>query len=326
MSSPSEEKDRPKVGGQAIIEGVMMRSPQCVSAAVRLPDGTITQKTWSSQAWAKRNKFVGLPIIRGAVSLAEALVLGIKTLNWSADVAVEFEKGIEQKKSAWDSLLMVGAMLFAILLALVLFMWAPYQIATVLHTDQHQSLFHLVAGSLRILFFLIYIWLISLSKDIKRVFQYHGAEHQSIYTYEEEADLTVENARARSRFHPRCGTSFILIVALLTMLIFVIFDVVFVNIWGNYSNALMRLLVHLPFLPLVAGVSFEALRLSDRYSDSAFFRLLIAPGLALQRITTNPPDDSQIEVALTALKTALPENLEENPENVLAAESPVANG
>ncbi|MBU1881523.1 DUF1385 domain-containing protein [bacterium] len=101
---------------------------------------------------------------------------------------------------------------------------------------------------------------------------------------------------------------------------------VFVNIWGNYSNALMRLLVHLPFLPLVAGVSFEALRLSDRYSDSAFFRLLIAPGLALQRITTNPPDDSQIEVALTALKTALPENLEENPENVLAAESPVANG
>jgi len=326
MRSPSEEKERPRVGGQAIIEGVMMRSPQCVSAAVRLPDGSITEKTWASAAWVKRNKFVALPVIRGAVSLAEALVLGIQTLNWSADVAMEFEKGTKKEKNKWDSLLLVGTMAFAVLLALVLFMWLPYQIATFLKTDQNQAMFHFVAGTTRIFFFLVYLWLISLSKDIKRVFQYHGAEHQSIYTYEDEAELTIENARNRSRFHPRCGTSFILIVALLTMLIFVVFDLIFVTFWGNYSNALTRLMVHLPFLPLVAGISYEVLRLSDRYSDSKFFRLLIKPGLALQRITTNPPDDSQIEVALAALKSALLDQTGGADSELRSADAAVAGG
>ncbi|MCX6641624.1 MAG: DUF1385 domain-containing protein [bacterium] len=306
MRPPDAEGGRPKVGGQAIIEGVMMRSPNCVSAVVRLPDGEIAQKIWWSQAWHKRNKFTGWPIVRGVVSLAEALVLGIKTLNWSADIALEHEKGSEPKKKKERSPFgLVLTMVFAFGLALGLFMYVPYLIAGLLHADKNQPLFHLVAGSTRIFFFLVYIWLISLLSDVRRVFQYHGAEHQAIYTYEQGKELNPENARSQSRFHPRCGTSYLLIVALLTMVIFVIFDIIVVAWWGTYPSAFVRLLVHLPFLPLVAGISYELLRLSDRMADSPFFKMMIAPGLALQTITTRPPDDSQREIALIALKSAL---------------------
>jgi uncharacterized protein YqhQ len=302
------DQNRPRVGGQAIIEGVMMRSPNCVSAVVRLPDGAVAQKTWYSPAWHKKNKLTGLPIIRGVVSLAEALVFGIKTLNWSADMALEFEKKGEAKpqkeRTSWGLFLTLAV---SILLAMGLFMYVPYLIAGLFHTEKNQPLFHLVAGSTRILFFLIYIWTISFLSDVRRVFQYHGAEHQAIYTYEQGEELTPENARAQSRFHPRCGTSFLLIVALLTMIIFVLFDVAVVAVWGNYPNALIRLLVHLPFIPLVAGVSYELLRLSDRKVESPLVRFLIAPGLALQGITTRLPDDSQREIALIALQTALQE-------------------
>ncbi len=311
MHSTSDAQSLPKVGGQAIIEGVMMRSPDCVAAAVRLPDGEITEKTWKSKSWYQRNKFLGLPVIRGAVSLAEALVLGIRTLNWSADVAIEFEKGKEKKsKSVWDSITLAGTLIFAMFLALVLFMWIPYQLANLLKTGENQPLFHLVAGSTRIVFFLVYIWIISQMKDIRRIFQYHGAEHQAIFTYEAGEELNPGNAGRKSCFHPRCGTSFILIVALLTMVVFVVFDIIVVAVWGFYPNALIRLLVHLPFLPLVAGISYEVLKLSDRLSHTAFFRATIAPGLALQRMTTRPPDDMQREVALCALKIALPDTQE----------------
>ncbi len=308
MPTGIQDKSRPKVGGQAIIEGVMMRSPERLSAAVRLPDGKITHKIWESAAWSKRNKFFGWPVIRGGVSLAEALVLGIRTLNWSADQALEFEKGQQKKaKGVWDSLGLAATIIFAVFLALLLFMWLPYQLANLLNTGENQALFHLVAGTTRIVFFLAYVWIISRLKDVRRVFQYHGAEHQAIYTYEQDEELNADNARRQSRFHPRCGTSFILIVALLTMMIFVIFDVIVVSVWGSYSSALVRLLAHLPFLPLVAGVSYEILRLSDRFSDTPLVRLLISPGLALQRMTTQPPDDGQREVALIALKMALPQ-------------------
>ncbi len=305
MNSAADNPGRVRVGGQAIIEGVMMRSPQRLAAAVRLPDGSIVRKIWSSPAWFTRGRFLRLPIIRGAVSLAEALVLGLRTLNWSADVAMEHERGVEKKKRKRDAVGLAATMTFAVLLALTLFMWAPYQIATLLKTGENQGLFHLVAGTTRIGFFLVYLWLISLSKDIRRVFQYHGAEHQSIYTYEKGEPLEVENARRQSRFHPRCGTSFILIVALLTMLIFVVFDFTVVSLRGPYANALIRVLVHLPFLPLVAGISYEFLKLSDRWADRPVFRWAVKPGLSLQKITTRTPDDSQREVALTALTAAL---------------------
>ncbi len=309
MNSNREDGSTPRIGGQAIIEGVMMRSPEYVSAAVRLPGGEIQKKVWPSKPWYKRRKFLGWPIMRGIASLSEALVLGIRTLNWSADVALESEReGRERAHRKWDALGMAGSLLFAIAIAIALFMLVPYQLANILKTSENQPLFHLVAGTVRIALFLAYIWLISQLKDIRRVFQYHGAEHQAIFTYENREELTSENARNKSCFHPRCGTSYLLIVALLTMAFFVLFDTAVVAIWGSYRNVLVRLLVHLPALPLVAGASYELLRLSDRLSHTPFFRALITPGLALQRMTTRPPDDTQREVALCALIAALPNN------------------
>ncbi len=292
MNSNREDGSAPRIGGQAIIEGVMMRSPEYVSAAVRL-----------------RRKFLGWPIMRGIASLSEALVLGIRTLNWSADVALESEReGRKRAHRKWDALGMAGSLIFAIVVAIALFMLVPYQLANILKTSENQPLFHLVAGTVRIVLFLAYIWIISQFKDIRRVFQYHGAEHQAIFTYELGEDLSPENARGKSCFHPRCGTSYLLIVAILTMAFFVLFDTAVVAIWGSYRNVLVRLLVHLPVLPLVAGASYELLRLSDRLSNSPFFQALITPGLALQRMTTRPPDDTQREVALCALIAALPNN------------------
>ena len=306
MQSETTDECHSRVGGQAIIEGVMMRSPDRISAAVRTLDGKIKQNTWESQAWFKRKKMYGWPIIRGAISLAEALVIGIKTLNWSADIALAHEKSKQKKSKTWqDSLELTASLVLALVLAIGLFMWVPYQLASLAKAVENQPLFHLIAGSTRIIFFLMYLWLISQFKDIRRVFQYHGAEHQSIYAYEKGEDLTIENAGSQSRFHPRCGTSFILIVALLTMVMFVVFDIIVVALWGSYPNAFIRLLVHLPFLPLVAGVSYEFLRFSDRFAGTKMVRLLISPGLALQRLTTREPDDGQREVALEALKVAL---------------------
>jgi uncharacterized protein YqhQ len=299
-------KEAPRIGGQAIIEGVMMRSPERVSAVVRLPNGETTRKIWESRAWSRRHKLLGLPVVRGAVSLAEALVLGLRTLNWSAEIALEHEQQERShKKRKRDSLGLAASLVIAVVLALGLFMLIPYEIATLLKTDRQQPLFHLVAGSTRILFFLVYLWIISQLKDVRRLFQYHGAEHQSIFSYELGQGLSADSMRQQSRFHPRCGTSFLLIVALLVMAGFILFDSAVTAWWGAYPNALVRLAVHLPFLPLVAGFSYEVLRLSDRFSDSAFFRLLIAPGLALQRLTTRPPDDGQREVAREALLSAL---------------------
>lgn len=282
-----------------------MRGPERVSAAVRLPDGEIAQEIWETQSWYRRRPFLGWPIIRGVVSLAEAVTLGIRTLNWSADIALKHDVNhTAQKSHKLDSLGRAATLVIAVLLAVILFMLIPYELASLLKTDKNQPLFHLVAGSTRITLFLAYIWIIALLKDVRRIFQYHGAEHQAIFTYEKGGELTKDNARLQSRFHPRCGTSFLLIVALLTMLLFVLFDVFVTARWGNYPNALIRLLVHLPFLPMVAGLSYEFLRLSDRFSDTGLFRLLIAPGLALQKITTSSPDDSQREVALAALQAA----------------------
>ncbi len=302
----SPDKAPPRIGGQAIIEGVMMRSPQRISAVVRLPSGEMTSKVWESVAWFRRHKLLGLPIVRGAVSLAEALVLGVRTLNWSADIALEEErKTTAQKSKKRDSIGLTITLIVAFVLAIGLFMLVPYQIASLLKTDRNQPLFHLVAGSTRIIFFLVYLWAISRLKDIRRVFEYHGAEHQSIYCYEKGEPLEGDFVRRQSRFHPRCGTSFLLITALLVMVIFVLFDIAVVAIWGAYPNAFVRFLVHLPFLPLVAGISYEVLRLSDRFSDSGIVKALIAPGLALQRLTTRLPDDGQREVAIVSIHLAL---------------------
>lgn len=298
-----------KVGGQAVIEGVMMRSPHTVATAVRKPDGRILVDSFPYITLTKRYKILGFPVIRGAVNLGEALYLGIKTLNWSAAEAVEAEKGGGKdsgRAAVWDKLLSVLTIVLSIAAAVGVFMLIPYWSAGIMRdASGSQFLFHAVAGFIRIVLFLLYLYLISLWSEIRRVFEYHGAEHKSIFAYESSGETNVEAARENVRFHPRCGTSFILITAVVIIFIFAIIDSLLIPIIGEYHSPFHRLLVHLPFIPLVAGLSYEVLKLSGEKADSKLWGYFIKPGLWLQHITTREPDESQIEVAVAALKSSL---------------------
>ncbi len=303
------------VGGQAVIEGVMMRSPEAIATAVRLPDGTIELKKRAYISFVKRHKYFNIPVIRGAVSFFEMLVIGLETLNWSADIQMKYEdKGKNRETTRWSSflntLMLGGTFVLAFSMALGIFFALPIYVATLLGLSKGAFLFNLVAGIIRITLFLIYIFLISKMPDIKRVFRYHGAEHMSIFTLEASSPLNIESARVKSRFHPRCGTSFILIVALFSMVIFGICDSLFPLIFKHMQSFPERLATHLLLLPLVAGTSYELLKLSGKFRSHQLVKLLIAPGLWLQNLTTAEPDDEMLEVALYALKAAL--NMEES--------------
>lgn len=297
------------VGGQAVIEGVMMRSPNFIATAVRLPDGTIEMKKRPYISFVKRHRFLDIPVVRGAVSFFEMLYIGMETLNWSADIQMKYDdkdKGRDTAKSSFvNTMLLIGSIVFAIIVAMGLFFALPIWIATLLGLSKGALLFNLVAGVMRLTLFLIYILLISLMPDIKRLFRYHGAEHMSIYTLEASAPLDVESARGRSRLHPRCGTSFILIVALFSMILFGVADSLFPMIFGHLQSFPERLATHLLLLPFVAGSSFELLKLSGKFRSNRLIQILMSPGLMLQKLTTAEPDDDMLEVAMCALKGAL---------------------
>jgi len=296
------------VGGQAVIEGVMMRSPTTIATAVRLPDGTIELTTRPYISFAKRHK-LDIPVIRGAVNFFEMLVIGLETLNWSADIQMQYEEreknGAVKARTIWNRLALWGSTAVAFVLAMGLFFALPIYLATLLGLSKGALLFNFVAGLVRLTLFLLYVLAISKLPDIDRVFRYHGAEHKSIFTLEASAPLSVDEARLRSRFHPRCGTSFILIVALFSMIIFGIVDSLFPLIFGHIPSYVERLATHLLVLPFVAGVSYELLKLSGRFRSHRLTRTLMAPGLWLQGLTTGEPDDEMLEVALCALKAAL---------------------
>ncbi len=303
---------KPSVGGQAVIEGVMMRSPYKIATAVRNPEGEIIVKTRDFISLTKKNKLMGLPIVRGTVSLIEMLSIGIDTINWSADIAYppekkEFasevkEKRHKAKEKAGEALSMV----FAFALAFVLFAWLPLFVAQLLGFKDNPVVFNLVAGAIRVFVFVIYLLVISLFKDVRRLFMYHGAEHKAIYTFENGIDLTTENVSKFTTLHPRCGTSFILIVAILSIIFFAISDSLFAFVTGSAPTLLVRLLYHLALWPLMTGISFETLKLSDKLSaKSRFFKLFVMPGLWLQLITTKDPDTGQIEVAIAAINASL---------------------
>jgi len=294
------------MGGQAIIEGVMMRSPHRIAMAVRTPEGDIAVESRPHVPYSKRNKFLGWPIVRGAVSMVEALVIGIGALNWSAEHAMPPEE--KKKVDGWKKNLGMGFSIFmGLALGLLLFMLIPYWFARAMgDIAKNQLTFHLLAGALRICLLLGYMILISFWKDIRRIFQYHGSEHKSIFAYEKTGSLDVSSAMAQTRFHPRCGTSFLLIVALSAIAFFAIVDTIVVAFFGQYPGAFTRFLVHLPLVPIVAGLSYEILKFSGKRTDNPLVKLLIAPGLWLQRITTQEPDPEMCEVALTALREALP--------------------
>ena len=305
----SSSKDM-NVGGQAVIEGVMMRSLGVIATAVRLPDGSIEINKKPFASFINRHKYLNIPVLRGAINFFEMLIIGLETLNWSADVQMRYEDKKDGKKSSGNksflnTLMLAGSMILALIIVIAVFFTLPIYTASLLGLSKGALIFNLVAGSIRLLLFLLYILLISKMPDVKRVFSYHGAEHMSIFALESSETLDVENAKNKSRFHPRCGTSFILIVALFSIFFFGISDSLFPFVFGHMQSLPERLATHLSLLPIIAGISYELLKLSGKFRSNRLVKNLILPGLWLQRFTTDQPDDDMLEVALCALKVAL---------------------
>ena len=287
------------IGGQAVIEGVMMRAPRSIAIAVRRPSGEIVVKKDEVVPLSERYPITKLPVIRGAVALFSSLIIGIKALNFSANEAMAEDNGGKEELSSWA---MGGTMAVAFGFGILLFFIMPLYITKLLVPIIGDSniVFNLVDGVIRVAVFLLYIWLISRMKDIQRVFQYHGAEHKSIFAFEAGEELIVENVRKYSCLHPRCGTSFLLIVMLISVVIFSLIP----KLWPFYMKAGSRVLL----LPVIAGVSYEILKWTAKHDSAPLVRLLISPGLALQRLTTKEPDDSQLEVAIRSMQEALEVN------------------
>ncbi len=290
------------VGGQAVIEGVMMRSPEYVAVAVRRGDNKIVLKRDPFRSYTKRFKLLGLPFIRGGVILIESLVLGIRALNFSGEIAIEEEKTKRSKKSkgGGSKLLLGVTVVFSLILGIAFFFYLPL-LLTELTGVKGGLLFNLIDGTIRLALFLLYLGLISLWKEIRRVFEYHGAEHKTIYAYENGMPLTLEGVKPFKTHHPRCGTSFLLVVILVALVVFV-----FLGRPQDVGDRLIRFL----FIPIIGGISYEIIRLSETRFGAWISKIVVAPGLWLQRITTKEPDDSQLEVGLIALKSALGENVD----------------
>jgi uncharacterized protein YqhQ len=295
------------VGGQAVIEGVMMRSPAKISTSVRQTNGEIVTQTEPFISLTKKVKILGWPIIRGMVSFFEMLILGIKTLNYSAEIAASEESAgkVDGPVSKKMSLSIILALVFALGVGIGVFFFLPLLLAQLMGVHRTAFGFNIIAGIIRVTLFIVYIKAIAHFKDIQRVFAYHGAEHKSIYAFENDLPLTVENAAKFTTLHPRCGTSFLLIVALFAIFVFSISDTVFSIIVGHQPPLLQRFALHFSLLPVIAGISYELLKLSGKTRNSKITRFLIAPGLWLQTITTREPDASQLEVAIAALKASI---------------------
>ncbi|TDA69763.1 MAG: DUF1385 domain-containing protein [Clostridia bacterium] len=276
-------------GGQAVIEGVMMRGPRKMAVAVRRADGDIALEISDSPPWATLSRFLSLPMVRGVVGLIESLVVGIQVLTFSANMAVGED---EEQLRVMDIVL---SLLVAVAVAVLLFVVLPTAGGLVFSGLPLWGQ-NLIEGGLRLAIFILYLVAISRMRDIRRVFAYHGAEHKVIHAYEAGRPLEVPEVRPFSTLHPRCGTSFLLIVLLLTVLFFSLVPA---------STLGMRIVSRVVLLPLVAGTGYELLKLSSRNMDKAVVRWLVTPGLWVQKLTTREPDDAQLEVAISALQAVL---------------------
>ena len=299
------------VGGQAVMEGVMMKSPTGVALAVRRADGTIATRydNWTTKA--KKGTFLGLPIVRGVVTFIETLSTGMNTLTESAKLAGEdieeeptkFEKWLSEKLGKSVESIVIGlAVILAIALSVGLFFLLPLGISSLIFGKAASVAGvwkSLTEGLVRLIIFIGYLLLCSRIKDVKRTFMYHGAEHKTIACYEAEEELTPENAAKHSRLHPRCGTNYLFLVMAVSILFFAAI--------GWNANFAVRLAMRIAFLPVVAGLSYEVLRLAARY-DNWFTRIIRAPGMALQRITTKEPTPDMLEVAIAAFNLAMDPN------------------
>jgi len=292
------------IGGQAVIEGVMMRSPKAMTIAVRRPSGQVVVREEVWRSISRRIKFLRWPVFRGTVVFFEALVNGIQALTFSANQALEEEEG--GPLSPWA---MTGTILLALGLAVGLFVVLPHYLSLLIGGPKMgvRSLgFHLVDGGLKVLFFVGYILGISILKDVRRLFMYHGAEHMSIHTYEAREPLTVAFARRHPTLHPRCGTAFILLVLLISIAFFaVVFPLLPRPDWPGWLAQAGFVGVKILLLLPIAGAAYEAVRFSGRHADNPWVKPFIWPGLLLQKLTTRRPSDDQLEIALTALERAL---------------------
>lgn len=284
------------IGGQAVIEGVMMRGPKDVAVAVRKADGTIDVDVHPVNSIQDRHPILKKPLIRGVVVLIESLIMGMKALSYSAQVSGDEDEEMDDKDMALT-------IVVSVLLAVGLFIAIPtWSVRFLQHWTTNAVTLNLAEGVLRMAIFLAYIAAISSMKDIQRVFQYHGAEHKTIFTYEAGLPLTVENVRVQPRHHPRCGTSFLFVVIFVSIL----FSSVVFGIWP-ITNAWLRTLIHLLLLPLVVGVTYEFNRWVGRHvQDSGLAKVLTAPGMWMQNFTTNEPEDGMIECAIRSLELVLP--------------------
>ena len=275
-------------GGQAVMEGVMMRSKDHMVVCVRQPNNEIVTKTEELHSLSEKYRFLKLPFLRGILALFETLYSGIKGIYFSANAAF----GDDDEEESLNPKEIAVVVAVAICLSILLFSVTPFFLTSLLNFGGG-VVFNIVEGIVRLSFLLAYLAAVSLVGDFKRIFQYHGAEHTAINAYESGVELNVENARKYSRFHARCGTSFLLIVTLISILFFSIMP---------SSTYLVRLAYRVVLIPVISAVSYELLKLSDNYRNSRIMRVLVAPGLALQHLTTRQPDDDMIAVAIKAVK------------------------
>ncbi len=283
------------VGGQAVIEGVMMRGPKAIATAVRRKDGTIVYRKKTLDE--KKNKWFKMPFIRGVLALFDAMVIGTKELIFASNQAGEEEEQLSDKE-------VMGTVSMSLIIGIGVFMVIPSLIGGLVFKD-NKLMANIIEAAIRLIMFLGYIWGISFFKDVRRVFEYHGAEHKSIYNYEMEKALEVENAKTCTRFHPRCGTSFLLLVMFISIIVFSIVDFIFPVPDNKFLLIIYKIFTRIPFVPVVAGISFEIQRWTSYHLNNIIGKMIAGPGLLLQKITTKEPDESQLEVALVALKVAL---------------------
>lgn len=313
------------VGGQALMEGIMMNGPEGKAMALRLPDGSISVEKKTFTSIKDKNKFFGIPMVRGIVNFVEALIFGYKCLMESAEktgMDVEEEENMS-KLDRWISdhfgekmMKVIGAisMVLGFALAFALFVWMPsflFDAINKLTGERITMLRTIFEGLLRIIIFVIYMFAVSKMKEIKRVYMYHGAEHKSIFCYESGEEMTVENVRKQSRFHPRCGTSFIFVMIILSILVSSVVTLAFPSLTQIRP---VWICVKLLIMPIVMGLGYEFIRYAGKH-DNLFVKILSAPGLWMQRITTAEPDDSMIEVGIAAINAVIPHNDEEK-ENI----------
>ena len=300
------EKKMTSIGGQAVIEGVIMRGPHKIATAVRKPDGEIIIDEKENKSLGKIAK---VPIIRGVIAFISSMVIGVKSLMFSAKFYdVEDENKKEKKKETKESMsdwMIYGSVILAICMSVGLFIVLPNVISNIFvpNKEANPVIYNLVESIVKIAIFLGYLFAVSLMKDIQRTFEYHGAEHKTIFCYENGEELIPENVKKYSRFHPRCGTSFLLFVVIISIIVF--------SLVGVYENPFINLGLRLLLLPLVAGISYEIIKFAGR-STSKYITWLNAPGKWLQRLTTREPDEKQIEVAIAALKAVIPENKDDD--------------